>query len=354
MDQIGNQLLEDLLTTPGIAGYEERIQSVVRKFAAGHADQVTTDLHGNVIASINPQAPFRLLIDAHCDQIGLLVSHIDDNGFVYVQSVGGWDSQQLIGQHVTIWNEREPVPGVISRKAIHLQKESERKQVTEVEEMWIDIGAANKSDAQSVIAVGDMVTLNLGFRKLRRNIIAGPCMDDRVGLWVALETLRRVKSAGPKCGLFVVSAVQEEIGLRGAKTAAFGVDPQVGIALEVTHATDCPGIDKRQLGDVKVGNGPVLFLGPNMNRKVMSRMIGVATASSISHQIVALAKPASNDSNVIQLSRAGVATGLMSIPNRYMHSGVEVVSLDDLDRAADILTGFVLSVSEADDFTPSL
>jgi len=352
MDQIAKQLLDDLLTTPGTSGYEQRVQEVVRKFLEPIADSITTDSHGNVIGSVNSEAERRILVDAHCDQIGLIVSYIDDNGFVYVQPIGGWDGQQLVGQKVVVWSTDEGIPGVISRKPIHLQDESERSQVAKLQDLWIDLGYSSQAQAQDHVQIGDSVTLQLGYQHLANDLIAGPAMDDRTGLWIALESFRQAASQNPKCALFVVSAVQEEIGLRGAKTAAFGVDPHIGIALEVTHATDCPGLDKRQQGDVKVGEGPVIFRGPNMNPHVFSAMKQSAEATGSKVQIAACGRGASNDANAIQLNRSGVATGLMAVPNRYMHSGVEVVSLPDLETGAITLAHYLSHATPADVLTP--
>ena len=352
MDSTATKLLDDLLTTPGTSGYEQQVQEIVRGYVDGIADRVTTDLHGNVIAWKNPDAPCRILIDAHCDQIGLLVTHIDDNGFVFCQTIGGWDPQQLVGQTVVIGTRQGPLSGVISRKAIHLLDEGERNQVVKLQDLWIDIGASSRDEAREQVSIGDPVTLRLGYTQLLNRRIAGPAMDDRVGLWVGLEAFRHAAAANPQCALICVSAVQEEIGLRGAKTAAFGVDPHVGIALEVTHATDCPTVDKRQLGDLRVGQGPVLFRGPNMNDKLFRALTESAAATESNFQVAATGKAASNDANAIQLNRAGVATGLISIPNRYMHSGVEVVSLDDLEHAATLLGHFLEHATPSTDWTP--
>ena len=352
MDEIAQRLLDDLLTTAGTSGYEESVQSVVREFLTPLADTIQTDLHGNVIAWKNSSAPRRILIDAHCDQIGLVVSHIDESGFLFTQPIGGWDPQQLVGQHVVVRTTSGPVPGVISRKPIHLLEEGEKNTVAKLQELWIDIGAASGAETRERVRIGDPVTLRMGYVSLANRRIAGPAMDDRVGLWVALESFRRAAAAQPSCAIVVVSAVQEEIGLRGAKTAAYGVDPHVGIALEVTHATDCPGIDKRQQGDLKVGQGPVVFRGPNMNPKVFAALEASAVATGSRMQVAACGRAAPNDANSIQTSRAGVATGLISIPNRYMHSGVELVSLDDLEHAASLLSHFLITTRVDTDWTP--
>ena len=343
---------QTLLATPSPSGYESRIQEVIRSYAASFADRLATDLHGNMMAVRNPDARRRIMLAGHCDQIGLIVSYIDSDGFLYLQSIGGWDPQVLVGQRLTIWTDQAPVFGIIGRKPIHLLTEEERKQVPKLKDLWLDVGAANREEAEKVVQIGDPVTLELEYRELRNGRAASPAMDDKCGTWVVIEALRRIDPAKLRWAVYAVSTVQEEVGLRGAKTSAFGIDPEVGVAVDVTHATDCPTIEKKEEGDVALGKGPVIHRGPNMNPKVVRRLAEVAGAHQISVQMVATGKATGTDANAIQVNRAGVATGLVSIPNRYMHSPVEMISLDDIDRAADLLARFCESLGE-EDFTPS-
>jgi endoglucanase len=224
--------------------------------------------------------------------------------------------------------------------------------VVKLEDLWLDIGAKTKDEAKELVRIGDPVTLKLGFQEMRNGLANSPAMDNKCGLWVVIEALRRAAQRDLKVAVFAVSTVAEEIGLRGAQTSAFGIDPQVGIAVDVTHATDCPTIDKRQQGDVSLGNGPVIVRGPNMNPVVVERLLSLAQQREIPHQLAASGKAQPNDSNAIQINRAGVATGLVSIPNRYMHSAVEMISLEDIDRAAELLAEFVVSLSGDEDFSP--
>jgi endoglucanase len=353
MEAAAKDFLLRLLNTPSPSGYESRIQGVVREYVGRFADEVKIDLHGNLIASKNRQAPLRVMLAGHCDQIGLLVTQIDELGFIYTQTIGGWDAQQLLGQRMTIWSDDGPVPAVISRKPIHLLEENEKKQPVQAKDLWLDIGAKNQAEAAGVVRVGDAVTLELGYQEMRNNLANAPGMDDRTGLWVVIEALRRAAARKLNCALYAVSTVQEEIGLRGAQTSAYGIDPQVGIAVDVTHATDCPTIDKRQQGDIALGKGPVIFRGPNMNPVVTRRLIELCKARDIPHQLSAIGRATPNDANSLQISRAGVATGLVSIPNRYMHSAVEMISLDDIDHAADLLAEFAAGLTGDEDFTPA-
>ncbi|MHB8863593.1 MAG: M42 family metallopeptidase [Pirellulaceae bacterium] len=352
MNDDARRLLQTLLETPSPSGYERPIQQVVRDYVTPFADRVTTDVHGNVIACRHPTAPLRVMFAGHCDQIGMLVTQIDDSGFLYAETIGGWDSQQLIGQRMTIWTKQGQVAAIIARKPIHLLNEQERKQVVKLEELWLDIGARDKNEAAAIVRIGDPVTLELGFQAMRNQLANAPGMDDKSGLWVVLEALRRAGATPLSCALFAVSTVQEEIGLRGAKTSAYDIDPQVAIAVDVTHATDCPTIDKRQRGEICLGKGPVIFRGPNMNPVISERLMSIADRENIPYQLAASGRASSNDANSLQISRGGVATGVVAIPNRYMHSAVETISLEDLDYAADLLAHFARDLRPTDDFTP--
>jgi len=352
MESQAHEFLKDLLLAPSPSGYEQPAQAVVRNYVKDFADQVTTDVHGNVIVVKNPSAPVRVLLAGHCDQIGLVVTYIDDKGYLYSKPIGGWDPQQLIGQRMTVWTQSGPIPAVIARKPIHLLKEEERNKVVKLEEMWLDIGAQDKEEASGLVMIGDPVTLELGYQELRNGLANAPGMDNSTGVWVVIEALRRASQQPLNCAIYAVSTVQEEIGLRGAQTSTFGVDPHIGIAVDVTHATDCPTLDLRQQGDIKLGGGPVIERGPNVNPKLFTRLVETAKSKAIGHQLAAHNRGTGTDANAIQLVRAGVVTGLISIPNRYMHSAVETIALDDLDRSADLLAEFMVGLRGDEDFTP--
>ncbi len=352
MNPESKDFLKRVLTTPSTTGFEEKVQQLVRDYVKPFADSVRTDVHGNVIAARNPSAPFRVMLAGHCDQIGLIVNYVDEQGFLYVLTVGGWDIQNLIGIRVKIWTANGPVDGVIGKKPIHLMDEDDRKTVPKIKDLWIDIGAKDKAEAESVVAVGDPVTVELEYRELRNNLIAAPATDDKAGMWVAMEALRRIDPAKLKVGVFAVSTVQEEVGLRGSRTSAFDIDPHVGIATDVTFATDCPTIEKKQNGDVKLGGGPVLTKGPNMTVRLVNALVDVAKNHAIPVQIVAEGKITGTDAGSIQVNRSGVATALISIPNRYMHTPVEMISLDDIDYAADLMARYCESIDPDVSYIP--
>lgn len=345
------EMLESLVTAPGPAGYERPIQDVVRKIG-GEFSETSTDWHGNVTCSVNPSGNPRVMLAGHCDQIGLVVNHIDEKGFLRVNPVGGWDIQQLIGQAMQVWTTDGPISGVIARKAIHLLSTEDRNRVPKMKELFVDIGAKDTEAAAKMVRIGDPITLHLGMRSMQGDLAFGPAMDDRVGVWVILNAARRAAARSPKAAIHAVSTVQEEIGLRGAKTSAYTIDPQVAIAVDVTHATDTPDSDQNEHGRVDLGGGPVLFRGANVNPVLFDQLERLAREGEIPVQIASLARGASNDGNVMQLTRSGPATGILGIPNRYMHSAVEVVSLKDLEHAAELLARLCCELDADSDFTP--
>src|SRR6516162_6678062 len=331
------EFLKKLLQTPSPSGYEQKIQEGVRTWARPLANELRTDLHGNVIAALNPAGSPRIMLAGHCDQLALMVEHIDSDGFLYVHPMGGWDMQILLGQRLCVWTKTGPVPAVVSRKAPHILTAEERKKIPEFTDIWIDLGAKDRAEAETLVALGDTVTVELSCQELRNSLLTSPGLDDKVGVWTVMETLRLLHGKPLRAAVFCVSTVQEEIGLRGATTSAYGIHPTVGIAVDVCHATDTPGNEKKQLGETKLNAGPVVFRGPNINPHVHDRLVAAAKLQSIPIQTRGVPKATGTDANAMQLAREGVATGLVSIPNRYMHSPVEVVSLTDLDNAAKLL-----------------
>lgn len=343
-----------LIETPSPTGFEEPVQALVREYAGAFADRISTDVHGNVFAVRNPDSPFRVMLAGHCDQIGLIVNYIDSDGFIYVLQLGGWDPQTLVGQRVHIWTADGPIPGIIGRKAIHLLTEEERKKVPKVQDLWIDIGAPNKEAAEKLVSVGDCCTVELAYRELADERFTAVATDDKAGVWVVMEALRRIDPAKLSVGVYAVSTVQEEIGVRGSKTSAFGVDPAVGIAVDVTHATDCPTVDKKVSGDIALGGGAVISTGPNLNRKLTAELLAAAQENKIAAQLLAEGRVTGTDAASIQVNRSGVATGLVSIPNRYMHTPTEVVSWKDLNAAADLLARWCESATPDKNYIPGL
>lgn len=347
-----DEFLRNLLLASGTSGGEQAVQSVVRSFATQFTPHVTTDVHGNVAAVVNPEGSPTILLDAHCDQIGLIVRHIDSTGFLRVNPVGGWDIQILLGQRVVVHTRQGAVPGVLARKPIHLLDPDERKTIPRMKELLVDIGSESEAETRQLVRIGDFVTPEPCLRELRNRRLSGVAMDDRAGIWVILTALKQISDRTPAARVVAVSSVQEEIGLRGAITSAYTIQPQVAIAVDVTHATDCPGIDQNEFGRIEIGKGPVIVRGANANPHVFELLTTLAEQRSIPYQINALGSPASNDGAAIQISRGGCATGLVTIPNRYMHSPVELVAETDLEHAANLITEFCLSVEPSTSFIP--
>lgn len=346
--------LQSLEETPSVTGAEQRAARIVRERMKPWADTISTDTHGNVIVCANPKGSPRVMLAGHMDQIGMMVHHVSDEGFLYFKAVGGIDATVLPGSLLTVHTRKGPVPGVIGRKPIHLMKQEERSSAKiELQDLWIDIGAASKKEALKRVEIGDVVTFALGITRLGDDLIASPGLDNKVGTFVVMEALRlAVESKRLKCALYAVATVAEEIGLRGAHTSCYGIDPQVGIAVDVTHASDNPGVDKKMTGDIRLGKGPVIERGPNINPVLFQLTLQAARKKKLDHQVAVAPGATGTDANAMQISRAGVVAGLISIPNRYMHTQVEVCSLSDLEACARLLTEVVLQIGPKLDFTP--
>ena len=354
MKTSSKKFLRELVAAVSPSGHEDEVAKVWDKEARTFTDQVIRDTHGNTDAVVNRGGSPRIMLSGHYDEIGFLISHIDDEGFLWIVPVGGWDPQIVQGQRAVIRGKKGRVGGVIGKCPIHLLKPDARKRVMELGEMWVDIGAKNRKEAEKYVEVGDPIVLDHPFAELVGDRAVSRAMDNRSGAFVVLEAARRVAAMKISAELHAVATVLEEIGLRGAKTAAYGIDPLVGIAVDVTFATDQPGIGdavKRE-GKIKLGEGPVLTRGPNINQRLFDLMVKTAKAEKIKIQINSEPGGTGTDANALQLSRAGVATALVSIPNRYMHSPCEMVSLKDLDACANLIASTCAKITARTTFIP--
>ena len=352
MDKDSLSFLEQLCTTASPSGFEQSAQRLMREHLAPFADEVRTDVHGNVIAALNASAPLRVMLAGHVDEIGLMVHHITEEGYLYVAAIGGIDPVVAVAQRVVVHGTSGPVLGVVGRKAIHLTDPKERGKATKIHKLWIDIGAKDRKDAAKVVGIGDPVTFDAGFTHLRNHLVTARALDDRMGAFVVVETLRKLKGKKLKVAVFGVSTVQEEIGIRGARTSSYGVDPHAGIAIDVGHATDTPDIEKTRVGDFRCGAGPIVARGANINPVLYRMTVAAARKAKIAVQIEGAPGSTGTDANVIQVSRSGVAAGLISVPCRYMHSPCEIISLKDLDAASSLLAALLAAMPAAVDFTP--
>ncbi|UCH33612.1 MAG: M42 family metallopeptidase [Armatimonadota bacterium] len=346
------EFFTSLVDTPSPSGFEQPSQTVVRQWLGRYAADVRTDVMGNVIGALNPSGSPRVMLAGHVDEIGLMIRYISDDGFLHFAPIGGVDPQLVPGQRVMVHSRRGPVLGVVGKKAIHLMDEADRKKVLQFHQQWIDIGAADRKAAEKRVAVGDPATVVVGLQRLDGDIVTGRAMDDKCGAFVVCEALRLLARRKIDAAVYAVSTVQEELGRRGAVTSAFGLEPEVGIAVDVDHATDFPEAEKKKIGDRKLGGGPVLHRGAHLNPVITELLFRVAEQSKIAYQINGNPRDTGTDATVMQLSRAGVATGLISVPLRYMHTPVEVISLADLENCAKLLAGFVAALEPGMSFIP--
>ena len=331
-------LLDKLLRTGAPSGYEGPAAEVWRE-AASFAS-LSTDGLGSSVARIGEAEPL-LAVVGHIDEIGLVITHIDEKGFLYFAPIGGWDPQILVGQRVEIRAREGLVPGVVGRKPIHLLEIDQRKKVVELKGLHIDIGAGDRDEAAAQVRVGDPVVIAVEPVRLAGERLISRSMDNRLGSYVALEALRRCHEGGDLSGSFAaIAAVQEEIGLFGARTSAFAVRPDLAIAVDVTHATDAPGVDEKEIGSHPLGSGPTIGRGSTLSPKVFELLVETAEAEGIEHTISASGRGTSTDADAIQISRAGIPTGLVSIPLRYMHSPVEMVDLSDVEATVKLIAAF--------------
>jgi putative aminopeptidase FrvX len=335
------ELLDKLLRAGAPSGYEGPAAEVWRE-AASFAD-VSVDGIGSTIARVGEASPL-LAVVGHIDEIGLIVTHVDEKGFLWFAPVGGWDPQILVGQRVEVRGKDGLVPGVVGRKPIHLLDAEERKKAVEVKKLHVDIGARDGDEARGLVSEGDQVVVEAEPMPVVGDRLVSRAMDNRLGAYVALESLRRcAEGEGPGGSFAAVAAVQEEIGLFGARTAAFEVRPD--IAVDVTHATDAPGIDEKEIGSHPLGSGPAIGRGSTLSPKVFELLVETAEAEGIEHSISASGRGTSTDADVLQISRSGIPTGLVSIPLRYMHSPVEMVDLRDVEATVELLAAFASRLS---------
>ncbi len=334
-------VLGELLAAAGPSGYEAAPAAVWRAAAAAFAEQVDADTLGSSTARVPGRSQRRLAIVGHIDEIGLIVTHIDDDGFLWFRTVGGWDAQILLGQRVRITTADGATVGVIGRKAVHLLREEERKQTPEVRDLHIDIGAADGDDARARVRPGDVAVVDVEPVALAAGRISSRALDNRLGSYVALEAARLVAEAGgAEWEVVAVAAAQEEITFGGSRTVANALRPDVAVVVDVTHATDTPGADAKASGAHALGSGAVIARGSIIHPLVSDLLQEAATAESIPFTIEASGRNTGTDADAIHLSRTGVPTALVSIPLRYMHSPVEVVQLDDVEACARLIAAF--------------
>ena len=349
------EFLKQLLAAPSPSGYEQPAQRIFRSYIAPHCE-VTTDVMGNVFGMIPGKGENRprVMLIGHSDEIGLQVRYLDDNGFIYFSAIGGVDPHISAGMRVHVHTGKGSLNGVIGKRPIHLMEPKERDTVVKLEVQYIDIGACDKKEAQSLVRVGDPITFAVTLERLAGDRVTSRGLDDKAGSFVVAEVLRRAAALPDRLpvDLYGVSSVQEEVGLRGGSTSSYSVQPDIGICVEVDFATDQPDVEKKHNGEVGLGKGPVLPRGPNINTVLFDLLSDTADRQRIPVQYTGIARATGTDANVMQISRGGVATALVKLPLRYMHTPVETLSLSDLDAAVELILATLARIDDKQAFVP--
>ncbi|HRI82163.1 MAG TPA: M42 family metallopeptidase [Opitutaceae bacterium] len=342
--------LAELLHARSPSGYESEAQAVFDRHVKPAADTYTGDALGNRIATLNPKGDPTLMLAGHMDELGLIITYINKDGFIYFNTIGGHDRTVISGRRVLIQTAQGPVKGVTGKRAIHLMDDGDRKKVPEIHDIWIDIGARSKAGALERVSIGDAATYDHELELINGSIGTARAFDNKVGAYIVGETLIRLAREKKKLAAKVVSVAtaQEEIGVRGATTSAYLADPHIAVAVDVGHATDHPDCDNRKYGETKLGGGPIICRGANINPKIYDRLLGAAKKLKIPYQLEADPRPTGTDARAIQVARGGIATGLISVPLRYMHTPSEVVDLEDVERCVKLLVEFAKGLEKGD------
>jgi putative aminopeptidase FrvX len=346
------EFLKRLLNTPSPSGHEVRGQRVWLEYAKQFADETFSDAYGNSVAVFNKGGSPRLMLAGHADEIAMAVNFINPEGFIYVRKLGGIDPAITRAQRVVIHTRKGPVKGVVGNVPPHLTKTDKKRKIPEIHDLFIDIGVSKKEEAEKLVQIGDPVTLEDTFDVLRGDLAVARAFDNRIGTFAVIEALRILKEGRKKLQAEVcaVSNVMEEVGLLGARQIAYSLQPNIAVVVDVTHATDYPTVNQQMHGAIKIGAGPTLTHGGCNHPDVVERLEQVAKREKIPLQHEAMSATSGTDTDVIFWTRGGIASGLVSLPNRYMHSPVEVVSLKDLEQIPRLLAGFALSLKKGEQF----
>lgn len=343
--------LKELLDARSPSGFEEEAREVVRKRVEKVADSFSIDALGSCHATLGSKGSPTLMLAGHIDELGLIIKHVSDKGFLYFDAIGGHDRSIISGRRVDILTKKGAIRGVTGKRAIHLMSPEERRKVPEMHQMWIDIGAKDRDEALERVQIGDAAVYDHGFELLHGSLAVSRAFDDKTGAYTVNEALLRLaKGRKPSCKVVAVSTAQEEIGTRGAITSAYLANPDVALAVDVSHATDHPDADHRKYGRFKLGGGPILTRGPNIHPAVFDQLVTCAEKANIPVQIEADPRPTGTDARSIQVAREGVPTGLVGIPLRYMHTPSEVIDLDDLEAVVQLLVAFARSLTKTTKF----
>lgn len=341
MEKFQKDFLVSLINEPAPSGNEIPVQKIWKKEVSKFCSNISNDVHGNMTATLNPDEDFSILIVGHADEIGVIITFIDDNGYLYFQNIGGVDQTVLAAHRARILTKKGIIEGVFGQRSLHHEDGRTRK-LPQRHEVYIDIGAKNKEEATKYITIGDVAVVGNDYMDLLDNHAAARCFDNRIGIYIVAEVLRKLSKEKFNTKVYGVSSVQEETGVWGASNAAYNLKPTLAIALDVMPSTDVPNVVKEQFGDIKLGGGPVIRRGVIANNIVVDKMIETAEKKKHKYQIDVENGRFGTDSDPISKSRGGVAVGGMEIPTRYLHSSMEVLNLDDVDICVDLLTDIIL------------
>ena len=345
------EFLRTLVETPSPSGFEDENLENWRGRVEEVAEGIRTDSYGNTTATVNPGCDTSVVVTGHLDEIALMVNHVTEDGYVYLKKVGGIDPGVAQGQRVRIHADDGDVPGVVARKPVHLQEDEEKEKIPKMHEIYVDIGAEDAEEAREAgVHVGATATYDAGFERLMDDVVAGRGLDNRIGAWIAAETLRSVDTDELNVTLHATATVQEELGLRGAQMAGYSLKPDVALVVDVTFATDVPDVSETQHGEVELGEGPTLKHGKENHPVVLKRLREIAEDRSIDTQDEAIMSRGATDADAFYTARGGIPTVSVGVPNRNMHTTSELVDLNDLESARDLFVGFVESLDEDTEF----
>lgn len=343
--------LKRLLQAPGPSNFEANPSRVWREEAATFADEVQLDVAGNSYAVLHG-GPLRVMLAGHVDEIGLIVTYVDDDGYLYFTGVGGWDPQVLVGQRVRLLGKGGDVTGVVGKKAIHLMKPDERDKASKIEDLWLDIGVSSRADALKLVRVGTVGVIDAPVVELPNGRVVSRSLDNRIGAYTVLEALRLLAQDRPAATVAAVATTQEEISFAGAFTSAFTFEPQAAVIVDVTHATDYPNADRKLRGEARLGGGPAISVGSVNNLILHQMLLDIAERDGIPYTVKVTAHNSATDADAIYLTRGGAASAVISIPNRYMHSPNEMVQMSDVEHAARLIAALVRELTPETDLRP--
>jgi len=346
VNEKNKKYLFDLLQAPSPSGFEAPAQAITKAYLKGSCDELISDLNGNLIAIKKGNGKHKIMVVGHADEIGFIINYIDEQGYLYVKTLGGFDVNLLPGLRVDIHHEGNVVRGIIGKKPIHMMRGGDDNPKLKIEDLWIDIGAASKEEALKRVAIGDTITYSSQIEHLTDDLIVSKATDNKVGVYIAAAVMQELAKKKINASYYAVASVGEETTMKGARTSAYRIEPDIAIAVDVTFTSDIPGSDKRIYGEVSLAKGPTLSLGAALHPAINKKLLELARKHDIPVQIEIAASGTGTDADAIHGLKTGTATAVLGIPNRYMHSPNEVISLSDLDKAVKLIAEFVKGIDD--------